>query len=309
MEYMLIVRKYMKTGKKTIIFDGSNLLHRCYWVTKVRPNVRVELLFLNSIKKIAVKYAHSKIFCVWDHRENRVDKNFRWKDTAGDYKSTRDKSEIEKVYQQCEVIQRLTKYLGVMHLNPEILEADDYIRWLTLKGECVVVSSDGDMLQLVTNECSVYNPIKDVEIDHSNFAEITEVSTTQDFILYKALVGDKSDNIEGLTGVGHKRALKIINMKSLTQLTDEDQLKVKHNIELIDLSIGVTKHINEETWYEKLYNRRLKNNKHDIAKFKKLCIDLNLNAVVKNINEWERVFDKTKNIENVVDRLIRLNLG
>ena len=87
MEYMLIVRLYMKT----IIFDGSNLLHRSYWVNSVRPTVATEYLFLNSIRKCITKYKSEDILCMWDNRNTRDIKNFRQVLTEHNYKAQRDK--------------------------------------------------------------------------------------------------------------------------------------------------------------------------------------------------------------------------
>lgn len=303
---MLIVKTYMKT--KTIIFDGSNLLHRCHWVSKVRPNVRTELLFLNSLKKIANVYPHDDIFCVWDHKEDRKTKSFRSQSLSGEYKSNRDKSKIEEVYEKCDLIQKLSSYLGVIHLHPYVLEADDYIRWISCKRPCVVVSSDSDLIQLVSEACSVYNPIKDIEIDKTNFRDITSVDTPEDFIKYKALVGDKSDNIPGIEGIGNKRALKIIRENMYDKLSEDNINILNKNIELIDLSVGIHMHAGEEDWYEKLYNREVSNKKIDMCKFKNMCKKLNLNTIHNNVKDWSRVFDKTQTIENVVDKLIRLNM-
>jgi DNA polymerase-1 len=307
---MLIVRKYMK--KKSLIFDGSNLLHRCFWVNSVRPTIGVEYLFLNSIKKLASRFKPDDILCVWDTRKNKTDKNYRQILTEGAYKQTRDREKSAKVYAYCDSVQQVSRHLGIAHLHPDVLEADDYIGWLTsdrlVTHNTVVVSSDSDLLQLCSPECIIYNPMKDLEITCSNFREITGTKNAKDFILFKSLMGDKSDNIEGLSGVGKKRALNLVR-EGISHLSATQSVIVNKNIELIDLSKSKNHHPHETDWYALLYDREIRKKELNLKKFREACLPLRLNNIIRNIREWEQAFDQTKTIENVVDRLIRLNLS
>ena len=292
---------------RTIIFDGSNLLHRCYWVHTTRPNIKVEHLFLNSIKKAVAKYGSSEILCVWDERNTRGVKNYR-RELTTEYKQTRDKDKNKKVFDFCDSIKKVSQPLGVIHLHPDILEADDYINWLSVNlNDTVIISSDGDLLQCCTSKCMVYNPIKDIEITSQNFHEITGVNCTKDYVLLKAIMGDKSDNIAGVPGVGQKRAMKILEA-GVESLTDEHRQIVDNNIRMIDLSTACDNHPNEIPWYESMYRERTKKSKVNMKKFRDICSELNLNTITKNIKEWERSFDKNKSIENVVEKLIRINM-
>jgi len=301
---MLIVKTYMKT----VIFDGSNLLHRSYWVNSVRPTVATEYLFLNSIRKCISKYQSEDIVCMWDNRNTRDIKNFRQVLTEHNYKATRDKKKTRKVYERCELIQELSQLLGVVHLHPDMLEADDYMNWLSKElDDTVLITSDSDMIQCVSDKCVVYNPIKDVEINVSNFKDITNTSTPDEFVTYKALVGDKSDNIPGVPGIGDKRARQIITSGTIDNLSAEHKIILEKNIKLIDLSVGVTMHENEIPWYRKLYHQQMSKRKLSKSKFKNRCVELRLNNVLRNYSDWIGVFDKTNTIENVVEKLIRLN--
>ena len=294
---------------KTIIFDGSNLLHRCFWVNSVRPTISVEYLFLNSIRKCVSRYNVDDIVCMWDERNTRDTKNYRQVLTEETYKSTRDREKAKKVYAHVPSLQELTQLLGVINLHPDMLEADDYMHWLSkyLK-DTVIVTSDSDLIQCVSPTCTIYNPIKDIEIDSHNFTTITDTSTSEEYIQYKAMVGDKSDNIPGLDGIGHKRALEIIHNNKINTLSTDQKKILEKNIELIDLDAGVGYHENEISWYKMLYARRAAKKKVNTQRFKKRCVELKLNNVLKNYSDWIRVFDKSKTIENVVEKLIRLNL-
>ena len=227
-----------------IIIDGSNLLHRCYWVSTTVRNVPVALLFVSSIKKLVKEHKTNKVYVVWDSRTVRGQKNFRQQQIT--YKQTRDKSKNEKVFQHEPVCVEISKSLGVKHLNPGILEADDYIRWLVhdSKENSVIVSSDGDMIQLVNKYTSVLNPITNKHVTNDNFTELTGLNSTEELIIFKCLIGDKSDNISGIKGVGPKTAKKIIN-EGINRLSEDNYNIYSRNRELIDLSVAVQKHPEE----------------------------------------------------------------
>ena len=293
------------TNTNRIIIDGSNLLHRCYWVSTAVRNVPVALLFSSSIKKLAKEYKCNNIYVVWDSRTVRGRKNFRQKQIT--YKQTRDKSKNEKVFSHEELCVEMSKTLGVKHLNPGILEADDYIRWLVYNSDknSIIVSSDGDMIQLVNRYTSVLNPITSKHITYDNFTEITGLQDTNELIIFKCLVGDKSDNIDGLAGVGPKTAKKIIN-EGVESLPSEKYEIYQHNRELIDLSVAPEKHPNEYDRLEKNYNEVESVNTLDINAFAKLCAKHNMKSALSQLGEYRSVFTKTGgDIGDVAARLIQ----
>ena len=295
--------------KKTIIFDGSNLLHRSYWVHTVRPNVPVSQLFLASLKKCTSMFSADHVVCVWDSRVRYPEKHFRHAESSGAYKGTRDKDKSTKVFSHQKEVEEMSTPLGVSHLNPGILEADDFIYWLSKKisHHKIVVSSDGDLLQLINDKCDVYNPIVNRLITNETFEETTGLPDTASFVIYKSLVGDKSDNIVGVEGVGPKRAKDIIQ-RGVDSLTRENFDLLEHNIQLIDLSKATSHHPEEEDWYEEEWNNK-KDAKADFTKFKQLCIDNKLFSITNKLAEWKSVFDKSQSIENIVAKLIDINAG
>ena len=293
--------------KKNLIIDGSNLLHRSYWVSSMRKGaVPVSLLFINSIKRLNEQYPNENCLCVWDSRQIRGVKNYRQKSKA-EYKKNRDKEKNADVFSHEDVAIELSTALGVVHLNPGVLEADDYIAWISkLKDQSsVVVSSDSDLLQLVSEQCQVYNPIKDRLVSLDNFKDSTKVDDVYQFVLYKAVVGDKSDNIAGVPGFGLKRALDVVHGK--IELCEEHKKIVNNNIELIDLDHGIMhEHPEEPALYKKTLDTRIKQKKIDIDNFIKLCSKHKLRSVIKNQSQWRHVFDTSYNINTVTTDLIKL---
>lgn len=252
-----------------LLIDGSNLMHRVYWVSE-KTNRPIISMFLSSIRKLNNDWSPSSIYLVWDTRLIRGVKNFR-REAATDYKGTRDKDKWKKVYAREKPIRELCASLGLRNMYPGQLEADDVIYHLsnTLAGLNVIVSSDHDMLQLISPTVQVYNPIKKVLYDHKNFTDHFPVPV-ESYVSYKALVGDKSDNIQGLPGVGPRRAVKILT-SGVYETLSSDQIQIyEDNMRLVDLHQGVKHHPEEISIYD-FQVKEQKSHKSNFKVFTQLC--------------------------------------
>ena len=198
-------------------------------------------------------------------------------------------------------------------MYPGILEADDVISWLSkrIKEPKVIVSVDQDRLQLVDKKTTVYSPIKDVMIDYNNFESRTGV-TLQNFLRYKSLMGDKSDNLPGVTKCGPKTAAKWVEQyktdQELITAHGEDKLQPYfNNLKMIDLDEGHRQHPDDVLLYEQQYDD-LQEHEPDFKKFEQQCKSLNMNLVVKKIDEWKQAFNN-KSIANTLESIVNnLNL-
>lgn len=257
-----------KMKNKTLLIDGSNLMHRVYWVTS-KTNTNTVHMFMNSIKKIYNDWMPTKIYIAWDSKLVKGEKSFRREND--DYKQNRDKSTWAKVYEHEETIKDVCESLGIYNIYPGVLEADDVIHFLakSVKGEKVIITTDHDMLQLVDKNTCVYNPVRKMTYTDGNFEELTKVSM-ENYIHYKSLIGDKSDNIPGVPRVGHKTALRILDQGIEKSLSSEDFELYKNNLKLIDLSCAVNNHPGEEGIYEKQLCESYEL-MSDYNKFKNIC--------------------------------------
>ena len=227
-----------------LIIDGSNLMHRSYWVSS-KHNRPIVSLFLGSIRKLNNDHNPTEIYLAWDTRLIKGEKNYRRSEST-EYKSNRDKDNWKKVYEHEKEIREVCSTLGVKNIYPGILEADDIISHLCdiLPGTKTIVTSDHDMLQLISNKVSVYNPMRKIEYNHKNFHDHFPV-TVQDFLHYKALIGDKSDNIAGIPGIGPKRAVRIIKDGIESSLNTEQLAVYNNNYTMVDLKEGLKRHPQE----------------------------------------------------------------
>ena len=253
------------------------------------------------------------IYSIWDKKLVYPSTNYRTKLSQEKYKGNRDKERNEAVYKHEELTTTLLSTLGVRNIYPGVLEGDDVIAWLCNKvdGPKVIVSADQDMLQLIDEDTIVYSPIKNILIDKDNFQDIIGVPQDQ-FIRYKALMGDKSDNIPGLKKCGPKTAVKMIKQYptdvQLRENCERDDLDQYFcNLKLVDLNYGTKEHPEDLTMYEHQYAKLLKL-QPDFTKFESICRSYNINAILNNLGEWKQVFDSEQLINTLESIVNRLNL-
>lgn len=200
-----------------IIFDGNNLAHRVWHTHNLSYKDKdVSILYgvLNVMRSTIRQY--SDVACVmvcWDDGipQHRLDK-------MPGYKSNRERTaEDQERYaimkDQMNELHDFLPSLGVCSIKKQGCEADDLIyssaRMLNPDYRKIIVSSDQDLLQCVRYDTIILQPIKSIEITWDGFEEIIGVRS-QDYLTYKCLIGDTSDNIPGCRGIGDKTAVKLI---------------------------------------------------------------------------------------------------
>ena len=115
--------------------------------------------------------------------------------------------QIDLAFELCEAY-------GIPAIQVEGYEADDVLGTLASQAvtqgfDAVIVSGDKDLLQLVSNRIRVYDPMKDITFDADTVAAIKGVKPEQ-VVDWLGLMGDASDNIPGVTGVGEQTAIKLL---------------------------------------------------------------------------------------------------
>lgn len=208
-----------------VLVDGMNMLIRSFSLIKtLNPtgdHVGGLIGFLRSLAYTTRILDPTRVIVVWDGKGGSGNR----KNIDPNYKSQRATSKIThwglydtKAEEQEALIgqlYRLRDYLEclpVQEIMMEKLEADDVIAYLAKKGsnnrkKVTIISSDKDFLQLVDEYIQVYSPIKKITIDQSNIVKELQVLPCN-YNIIKALLGDHSDNISGVKGLGMKTILK-----------------------------------------------------------------------------------------------------
>lgn len=210
------------TSKKAIVIDGNSLAYRAFYATYAQAEYSMQrnLQPVNALKMMIdlcfkLKNSGNYSYCLvaFDHGK----KNFRHKVFA-DYKAGR-KQTPDAMISQLPLICKALKYMGYNTLSLDQIEADDIIGSFAQKMnkehiKVDIYSSDKDMLQLV-NEFTDVHLIKTglTKIQINNFANFKFLNNDllpNQIPDFKAIVGDKSDNLIGVKGIGESVAIKLL---------------------------------------------------------------------------------------------------
>jgi len=224
---------------KTMIIDGNNLAYREYHklpqLTSGIKSTSVIFGVLRSLVKLRREFNPEVIIFTWD---NKI--NFR-KEQYPTYKAHRKKDDnFQSVYEQIDIMHKeILPSFGVPSVSVKGMEADDIITVYSHDKRLypiVVCSSDTDLYQIVDKNVSIYN-WKDV-VTEQTFIEKYKFPLRA-YPIYKSLVGDTSDNIKGVKGIGEKRAKELMSEcdydidSILKALTPEQQKQFKEALYLI----------------------------------------------------------------------------
>ena len=288
-----------------VLIDGTAYLYRAYHALPPLKNSKGENTgaihgFLNALNKIIEDFNPKHIGLVFDAKG----KNFRH-DIYSEYKANRSSMPEELVEQ----IPKLYELLSLMGYPPIIIdgvEADDVIGTLSKKfkniREVKIFSGDKDFAQLVDKKTSIINPINLDIVDQKAVKKKFGVEP-KNIIDYLALVGDKSDNIPGVPGVGNKTASRLINQYgNVEKIIEQKDLitgkvgeALKSNLNQLILSKTLaTIKLDVDTSIELKDLIKFESNKKDLIKILK---ELELKTLLKN----ESVKDE-KNIEKEVSK-------
>lgn len=206
----------MKKLKKLVLFDGHALLHRGfhaipYLSTKDGTPTNGVYGFTTMMLKALRELKPDYVAVGWD----MPGKTFRDK-LYKDYKGTRAKID-DALVAQIPITREVIKAFNVPLVEMRGYEADDVIGSLAKKYskdvEVIIVTGDMDELQLVSDRVSVYTMRRGftdtVLFDSAKVKEKYGV-TPEQFVDFKALKGDTSDNIPGVTGIGEKTATDLV---------------------------------------------------------------------------------------------------
>ncbi|MBN1068584.1 DNA polymerase I [Clostridium botulinum] len=229
--------------KRLLILDSNSLMNRAFYALPPLTNddgVNTNAIygFTNMLFKMKDEINPDNIIATFDKKSP----TFRHKEYS-EYKAGRKKMPPE-LGEQFPIIKELLKYMGIKTFEIDGFEADDIIGTISKFGEendmeVYIVTGDKDALQLASEKTKVVITKKGVTetaiYDYKAFMDEFEITPTQ-FIDVKGLMGDKSDNIPGVPGVGEKTAFKLIKeygtledvLKHIPEISGK---KLKENLE------------------------------------------------------------------------------
>ena len=318
--------------KKLIIIDASSLIYRAFYAVPPIKDKQGELsnavygfisIFLKVVKDLKPDFivvAYDVKGPIFRHQEFK------------DYKANRAKTPDELIL-QIPKIKKFVKSLGVKSFEKSDFEADDIIGTISTSVsistsnaglKTIIVSGDRDSFQLI-NETTVVQVPKTgsngIIYDRERVIEKYQGITPEQFPDFRALVGDPSDNIPGVKGIGEKTAIKLINefenLENLYDEIDKKQTKISDSI--------LAKLIKDKE--KAFFSRKLSTIKKDVEidfnlaetdftkcdfekaiifieelGFRGLIKNINNNHINANANDSEKCQSKKKSIETKTDQ-------
>ena len=221
-------------AKKLVIIDGKSVFYRGYYAM---PNLSTDdgiptggvfgfaTMALEVIRRLKPDY----VAVAWDKPKTNIRKR---SELYPEYKAGRKPAPAD-FYEQIPILHKLLKAFNWPLFELDDYEADDIMGTLAAQAakkniETLLVTSDLDMLQLISEHVHVYvlkKGLSDIELySPSSFEAKYGLKVTQ-FLDFKALKGDSSDNIPGVPGIGEKTAIQLLHQyKTLEGIYDQIEL-------------------------------------------------------------------------------------
>jgi len=250
----------MLKTKRVMIIDSLNLFLRSYIVNPTMSKdgnpIGGAVGFLKSLQKLSREIKPDAIIVCWDGRggsKKRKQINKNYKEGRAPIRLNRSikvLSEEQENENRIWQMHRIFEYLNnfpVIQLMADEVEADDIISYITRfscfkEDQKVIVSSDKDFYQLLDDKTVLHRPIQKQYLNKLDILEEHGIHPTN-FALARAMVGDKSDNLVGVPGVGLKTVAKRFNffakeedvtIPELIEFCSNQESKVKAFQSIID---------------------------------------------------------------------------
>ena len=320
---------------RVLILDGLNLFFRNFaMMNMVNPDgVHIGGLggFFRSLGAMIRQTNPTSVYVVFDGAGSTINR----KNLLSEYKGTRNLQRItnweafdnieEEHDSKIDQIVRIIQYLKLLPVKTTILdkvEADDIIAVLAEKlvekhnSTCFIVSSDKDFLQLVTDKIIVYRPMEK-EYYTPKVIEEKIGLLPSNFILHKTLLGDSSDNIQGIKGLGAKGIFKKFPELKTTPLTlddifdisarkfkehvvysriIQDKQRIETNYKVMDLSVPMIDEKGIEHIYDLIDEDLPDFNPEMFASFYN---EDKLGGMIRNLDTWLKdIFSQFKGYKN-----------
>ncbi|MEQ8198388.1 MAG: DNA polymerase I [Clostridiaceae bacterium] len=298
--------------EKVLLIDSNSIMNRAFYALPPLTNsegihTNAIVGFANMIFKIEDEIKFDYIVATFDKKAP----TFRHEEYS-DYKAGR-KRMPEELAEQFPIVKDMLNKLGIPIFELEGFEADDLLGTLSKIGEAekkeiYILTGDRDALQLASDTTKIIITKKGVSekevYDHKKIQEEFGV-TPQQFIDVKGLMGDKSDNIPGIPGVGEKTALKLIqtygSLENVLQNIDGiSGKKLKENLENYREDAVFSKRLAtiirdvpmEFTWEDKKHK-----DNENTAEVKNLFLRLGMKSLLSRFEAQQETLPDTEKTE------------
>ena len=266
--------------KKVLLLDGYNLMYRARYSGMNKGKYSAIFNFFRGLRPLIEKFNPDICYLVLEGRPvKRLENDANYK---GQRVYTNEDNFSE---QRREMIRILKSYFPINIARHKDYECDDVINYLAKdlhnEDECTIISSDTDFIQSISETVKLYNPVKKDYIEKFDY----------DYVSWKSLVGDKSDNIEGFKGIGNKRAISLLSDKTKfdeLMSISENRNKFENNMFMIRFHDMSEDSRDIEFSFPKNTDWNL---------LKKEFINFEFNSIIGKEKTWEKYVKTFKNLK------------
>jgi 5'-3' exonuclease len=267
------------SNRKVLVLDGYNLIYRARYSSKNISEYSTIFNFFRSLRLLVEKFNPDMCYFVLEGKPvKRLEKDDSYK--AQRVYHNRDNFQMQRK----EIIRLVKDYLPVTTVRHPFYECDDIANYIAnykhKQDDATIISSDTDFIQSINEKTKVYNPVKKEYLQKFEY----------DYVQWKSLVGDKSDNIIGFKGIGNKKAILLLenNEKLSGFLSVEGNMKrFKDNIFMIKFH-----DIEEDVNNIEYFNTILESKKTNWEKLKSEFSKMSFKTIIEKEKTWNK-FIKT----------------
>ena len=241
---------------KTLLVDGDNLFkigfHGAKDVYNDGAHVGGVFHFVNILRKFLEEHNHDKVVVFWDGDSNSSIRKSIYPQYKANRRQDMNEYKYESYLYQKSRIKQYLEEIFVRQVEMHDNEADDLIAYyckISKDEKIIIFSADKDLTQLISDDVTIYSPITKQYFKNGDMISLNKVDIPHyNVLLTKIFTGDKSDNIDGIQGLGEKTLVKFFPQVQEKPCTIEEILNYARNIPqkkpiktLVNLLEGKTK--------------------------------------------------------------------
>lgn len=297
-----------------MLVDGENLLHRSFHKferlkTKDGKSTGAIFGFFKSLHYLVTRFMPDYVVVTFDNGHSPVRTKL-----LPSYKAHRQNIAIdfESLQKQKKIIRGILKCLRIPYIfdkhHKTVYEGDDFLAWFAINSpykKTLIVSSDKDFNQLITNRITIFNPAKDDRVNKRNCKQLFGYEP-EETVDYLTMVGDSSDDIPGFRGYGEKKTRQVLDEVGTLEASFKNNYwgqRTKEYLEVYERN----KILIDLRYFTSKYPIRLRdlpmtkcNKPINMGRYLKYCEDYSLNSMKTELflKPFKDLYNGTTNRQN-----------
>jgi len=224
---------------KTLLVDGDNLFkigfHGVKELYSDGSHIGGVYHFINTIRRFLEEHNHDKVIVFWDGDSNSSIRKSIYPQYKGNRRQDMNEYKYESYLQQKARVKMYLEEVFVRQVEMVNNEADDLIAYYTkvaIDEQIIIFSGDKDLTQLISERVTIFSPVSKTYFRNGDNIIINKVGIPHyNVTLTKVFTGDKSDNIDGIEGLGEKTLVKLFPFLLEKPCTIQEILDNARNIQ------------------------------------------------------------------------------